>query len=53
MQNLLKLILNSLYGLQICKDIFEFYKRKSEHWMQFEYDENVYIIEDYQTVIVL
>ena len=41
MQSLFKLILNSLYGVQIRKDINEFYKCKSEHWMQTEYDDNV------------
>ena len=41
MQNLVKLILNSLYGVQIRKYIIEFYKCESEHWMQTEYDENV------------
>ena len=33
--------MNSLYGIQIRKDINEFYKAKSEHWMQTEYDDNV------------
>ena len=39
MQKLVKLIMNSLYGVQIRKDIDQFYKCKSEHWMQTEYDE--------------
>ena len=38
MQGLYKLILNSLYGVQIHKDINEFYKCKSQHWMETEYD---------------
>ena len=33
--------MNSLYDVQIRKDNEEFYKRKSEHWMQTEYDDNV------------
>ena len=41
MQILVKLFLNSFYGVQIQKDIYQFYKCKSEHWMQTEYDENV------------
>ena len=34
MQNLVKLIMNSLYGVQIRKDIDQFLKFKSEHLMQ-------------------
>ena len=34
MQSLVKLIMNSLCGVQIRKDIDEFYKYKSEYWMQ-------------------
>ena len=41
MQNLVKLIRNSLYGVQIRKDIHQFYKGKPEHWMQTENDEDV------------
>ena len=41
MQVLVKKIMNSLYGVQISKDIDEFSKCKSEHWMQTEYDEKV------------
>ena len=41
MQSLVKLILNSPYGIQIRKEINESYKCKSEHWMQTEYDDNV------------
>ena len=33
--------MNSLYGVQVRKDIDQFYIGKSEHWMQTEYDENV------------
>ena len=38
MQRLVKLLMKSLYGVQIRKDLDEFYKGKSEHWMQTEYD---------------
>ena len=41
MQLLVKLILNSLYGEQIRKDIEESYQCKSEMWMMTEYDERV------------
>ena len=41
MQSLVKLIMNSLYGVQIRKDVDDFYKCKSEFWMQTEYDETV------------
>ena len=41
MQDLIKLVMNSLYGVQIRRDIDEFYKCKSEHWMRTEYDEIV------------
>ena len=41
MQKLVKLILVSLYGVQIRKDIDQSYKCKSQHWMETEYDENV------------
>ena len=41
MRNLLKLIMNILFGVQIRKDINECYKNKSEHRMQTEYDESV------------
>ena len=41
MQGLAKLIMNSLYGVQIRKDIDQSYKCKSQHWMETEYDENV------------
>ena len=41
MQGLVKLIMNSLYGVQKRKDIDQSYKCKSQHWMETEYDENV------------
>ena len=41
MQGLVKLIMNSLYGVQIRKDIDQSHKCKSQHWMETEYDENV------------
>ena len=41
MQELVKLIMNSLYGVQIRKDINESYHCKSETWMKTEFDENV------------
>ena len=41
MLGLVKLIRNSLYGVQIRKDINEPDKCKSQHWMETEYDDNV------------
>ena len=41
MEKLVKLIMNSLYGVQIRKDIDQSYKCISESWMETEYDENV------------
>ena len=41
MQLLVKLLLNSLYGENIRKDIEEKFACKSEYWMQTEYDERV------------
>ena len=41
MQLLVKLLMNSLYGEQIRKDIEEKFACKSEMWMQTEYDERV------------
>ena len=41
MQGLVKLIMNSLYGVQIRRDINEPYYCKSENWMKTEFDENV------------
>ena len=41
MQMLVKLIMKSLYGEQIRKDIEESYQCKSEMWMMTEYDERV------------
>ena len=33
--------MNSLHGVQIKRENNDLYKRKSEHWMQTEYDDNV------------
>ena len=41
LQGLVKLIMNSLYGVQIRRDINESYSCKSENWMKTEFDENV------------
>ena len=41
MQMLVKLIMNSLYGEFLRKDIDESFERKSEAWMMSEYDERV------------
>ena len=41
MQGLVNLIMNSLYGVQIRRDIKESYYCKSENWMKTEFDENV------------
>ena len=41
MQGLVKLILYSLHGAQLRRDIDESYYCKSETWMKTEYDENV------------
>ena len=41
MQGLVELNMNSLYGVQIRKDINESYSCKSETWMKTEFDENV------------
>ena len=41
MQNLVKLIMNRLYGVQIRIDINESYYCKSETWMKTEFDENL------------
>ena len=41
MQLLVKLLMNSLYGENIRKDIEEKFTCKSEYWMQTEYDERV------------
>jgi len=47
MQLLVKLIMNSLYGEFLRKDILESYQCKSEMWMMTEYDERVF---DYQKI---
>ena len=41
MQGLFKLIMNSFFGVQIRRDINEYYYCKSETWMKTEFDENV------------
>ena len=41
MQALVKLTMNSLYGVQIRSDITESYYCKSQTWMKTEFDENV------------
>ena len=41
MQRLVKLFMNSLYGVQIRKDIDQSYKCKSQNWMETEYDDKV------------
>ena len=41
MQELVILIMNSLYGVQIGRNINESDKSKSEHWMKTENDDNV------------
>ena len=41
MEGLVKLIVNSLYGVQIRRDINESYYCKSESWMTTEFDGNV------------
>ena len=43
MQGLVKLIMNSLYGVQMRKNINEFLYCQSETWMKTEYDENVLV----------
>ena len=47
MQLLVKLIMNSLYGEFLRKDILESYQCKSEMWMMTEYDERML---DYQKI---
>ena len=41
LQGLVKLFMNSLYGVQIPKDIDQSYNCKSQYWKETEYDENV------------
>ena len=41
MQGLVKINMNSLYGVQIRRDLNESYYCKSETWMKTEFDENV------------
>ena len=40
-QELVKLLMDGLYGVQIRRDIDEFFKCKSQHWMETEFDDNV------------
>ena len=41
MQNLIKLIMNSLYGVQTRKGFNECHECISQRWMETEYDDNV------------
>ena len=41
MQGLVTLIMNSVYGVQIGKDINDSYCCKSEHWVETQHKENV------------
>ena len=41
MQRIVKLVMNSLYGVQILKDINDSYYCKSEQWMKTEHDGKV------------
>ena len=41
LQGLVKLLMNSLYGNQIRRDIDQSIEYKSQHWMETEYDDNV------------
>ena len=41
MQGLVKIIMNSLYGVQIRKAIDQSYKCKSQHWMETEHYETL------------
>ena len=41
MQGVVKFIMKTLYGFQIRKDINEFHKCTSQHWMETEYDDIV------------
>ena len=47
MQLLVKMIMNSLYGEQIRKDVEGSFECKSEHWMLTDYVERVF---DYQKI---
>ena len=53
MQLLVNLLLNSLYGENIRKDIEEKFAFKSEAWMMSEYDEREKSIGKYQVLIIL
>ena len=41
MQGLVKLFMNSLYGVELHEDSHELLKCKYEHWMEKEYDDVV------------
>ena len=41
LQILVKLIMKSLYGVQICRDIDQSSSCNSQHWMETEYNDNV------------
>ena len=41
LQRLIKLVMNSLYGVQIGRNITESFSCKSETWMKTEFDENL------------
>ena len=43
MQALVKFLMNISYRIQISRAINHFYRCKSEHWMQTEYNCNVFI----------
>ena len=43
MQELVKNSMNSLYGVQIRRDIDQSYTCESQHWMETEYDDNVLV----------
>ena len=53
MQLLVKLLMNSLYGENIRKDIEEKYVCKLQLWMETEYDERVRGFGKYQVLIIL
>ena len=41
MQELVKLVMNGIYGVQIRRDIDQSYNGKSQHWMETDDDDNV------------
>ena len=44
MQGLVKLIMNSLHGVQIRKDINKSYHCKPQHWIETEFDKKKFWI---------